>query len=119
MQHELKVMIIRPADRCNMFRITPNDIGVKNIFDNYDELHLVIEGSAISSELPSIKIVNRPGIGKTELAAEPVEPGEYRWGGKWIYGLSNEYLDICAYPIPLLDRITDYSWVNNATNRNE
>lgn len=55
-------------------------------------------------DAPGVKLVRRNIYGKPYIHAEPIEPGFYAFGGRFIYTSDSRFSEINQYPIPLHDR---------------
>lgn len=56
---------------------------------------------------PGIKLVTRNLFGKDYTHAEPIEPGNYAFGGSFVWTSDSRFRDVCPYPVPLHDRQMD------------
>lgn len=55
-------------------------------------------------QAPGVKLVRRYINGNLYIHAEPMEPGSYAFGGRFIYCSDGRFREINKYPIPLHDR---------------
>ena len=60
-----------------------------------------------SDDSPAVKLVRRRLFGVDYIHAEPVTPGSYAFGGRFIYTCDSRFRELTRYPIPLHDRNMD------------
>lgn len=60
--------------------------------------------SAPNETFPAVKIKERNENDTISFYAEPAEPGEYLFGGSFIFRDEDPFVRIWPYPIPLYDR---------------
>jgi len=82
--------------------------------NKFDRLcHVVIIDERVNApfevleERPAVKILTKTHNGNKYIYAEPLEPGNYAFGGSFIYCSDSRFAAINKYPIPLHDRQMD------------
>lgn len=93
----LPVSIYRDDYRCHI-----------NVLDQVNRATLIHDGLvqlfSPSEDAPAVRIVQRNIAGKPYIHAEPMEKGNYAFGGSFIYSSDSRFSAISSYPIPLHDR---------------
>jgi len=54
---------------------------------------------------PAVRIVRRVIFGNPYIHAEPIQPGQYMFGGCYITSSDSRIKELNQYPIPLHDRV--------------
>lgn len=106
---EILVDVYSAAPEHDIFKLSWRDRGVINVLSEYKRLNLIIDDKLTKSEFPPIKIIKFDHKGNPfNIIAEPLEPAEYRFGGRFIFSFDPRFLDISRLPVPLHDRKTNY-----------